>query len=111
MFRNEFLSKTRWICLDCVRFGHGVAGCIGPAHGFAQMYFCEERGMQVVLHIAFLDEAHGGSSRSVACLKVTRLERSLECWRREGENELLFQAYAYQSLRAGVFRFISPKGP
>ena len=46
MFRNEILSKTRWICLDCVWFAHGVAGCIGLAYGFAQMYFCEEAGMQ-----------------------------------------------------------------
>jgi hypothetical protein len=52
----------------------------------------------VVLYIAFLDEAHGGSSRSVAYLKDARLERSLECRRREGKNELQFQAYAYQSL-------------
>ena len=50
--------------------------------------------MQVVLYIALLDEAHGGSSRSVACLKDARLERSLECWRREETNGLLFQPYA-----------------
>src|SRR5208337_1824062 len=106
MFRKEILSKTRWICLDCVWFDHGVAGCIRLAYGFAQMYFCEERGMQVVLHIAALDGTHGGSSRSVACLKVARLERSLECWRREGTNELLFQAYTRHDPRADGFAFM-----
>lgn len=33
------------------------------------------------LHI----RTHGSSNRSVACLEDTRLERSLECKRREGE--------------------------
>jgi hypothetical protein len=98
MFRNEIRSKIQWICFDYVRFAHGVAGCIGLAYGLAQMYLRAVAGRQVVLYIAFLDEAHGGSSRSVAYLKDARLERSLECRRREGENGLLLQAYAYQSL-------------
>jgi hypothetical protein len=50
--------------------------------------------MHMAFHVVSLDGTHGGSSRSVACLKVARLERSLECWRREGTNALLFQAYA-----------------
>jgi len=79
MFRNEILSKIRWICLARVRVGHRVAGCIGLAHERAQMYFCEEGGMEVVLHIASFDGTHDGSSRSVAHLKDARLERSLEC--------------------------------
>jgi hypothetical protein len=109
MFLKEILSKTRWICLDCVWFDYGVAGCIGLAYGFAQMYICEERWMQVVLHFVSIDGTHGGSSRSVACMKVARLERSLECWRREGINELLFQAYTRQRLPAGDFPFIMPR--
>ena len=44
MFRNEILSKSRWICFDCVRFGAGKAGCIGLAFGLAQMDLCAESG-------------------------------------------------------------------
>jgi hypothetical protein len=54
----------------------------------------------MIPRIALPDLAHGDSSGSVAYLKDARLERSLECRRREGKNELLFQAYAYPSLRA-----------
>ena len=64
------------------------------------MYLRSELRRQVVLDIALLDEAHVGSSGAVAYLKDARLERSLECRRREGENGLLFQAYAYLSPRA-----------
>jgi hypothetical protein len=64
------------------------------------MYLCAEARRQMVLHIALPDLAHGDSSGSVAYLKVARLERSLECRRREGKNELLFQAYASPGLRA-----------
>ena len=100
MFRNEILNKSRWISFDCVRFGHGVAGCIGLAYGLAQIYLCAEARRQMVLHVALLREAHGDSSGLVAYLKDARLERSLECRRREGEDGVLFQAYAYPSLRA-----------
>jgi hypothetical protein len=94
MLRNEILSKTQWVCFGCVRFSAGRAGCIGLAFGLDQMNSCEERGMQVILHVASLDGIHGGSSRSVACLKDARLEQSLECLRREGKNGLQSQAYA-----------------
>jgi hypothetical protein len=33
---------------------------------------------KIVFHISFFDEAHGGSSRTVAYLKGARLERSNE---------------------------------
>jgi len=100
MFRNKILGKNRRIEFNCVRFGHGAGGCIGVAYRVAQMYFCMEARRQMVLHIALPDLAHGDSSGSVAFLKDARLERSLECRRREGENGLLFQAYAYLSPRA-----------
>jgi len=32
----------------------------------------------MILHISLLDETHGVSSRSIACLEDTRLERSSE---------------------------------
>lgn len=38
----------------------------------------------MVIQIAFLEETHDGSSRTVAYLKDGRLERSLYCRRREG---------------------------
>jgi hypothetical protein len=91
MFRNEIVGKTQWICLNCVRFSYGVAGCIGLAHGRAQMYSCEKGGMQVGPHVASLVGTHDGSSRSVAYLKVARLERRLECGRREGETACCFK--------------------
>lgn len=94
VFRNEIFSKTRRCCIDCVRFGRGKTGCIGLALGLAQMDLGAEAGRAVVLHIALPDETHGDSGRPVACLKDARLERSLECRRREGENGLLTQAYA-----------------
>jgi hypothetical protein len=100
MLRNKILSKSRWSGFDCVRFGHGVTGCIGLAYGLAQVYLCAEARRQMVLHIALPDLARGDSSGSVAYLKDARLERSLECQRREGKNGLLFQAYAYPSPRA-----------
>ncbi len=100
MFSKEILSKTQWIC---ARLGDGVAGCRGRAFGAAQMYLRAETGGRMVLRIVFFDIAHGGSSRPVACLKDARLERNLECRRREGGKELLFQAYAYTSLRAADF--------
>src|SRR5208283_5511004 len=100
MFRYEILSKSRWIGFDCVRFGHGVTGCIGLACRVAQMYLCAKARRQMVLHITLPDLAHGDSSGSVAYLKDARLERSLECQRREGRNGLLSQAYAYPSVRA-----------
>jgi hypothetical protein len=42
-------------------------------------------GRKMILYIAFLDEAHGSSSRSVTNLNGARLERSMECRRREGK--------------------------
>lgn len=62
----------------------------------------------MILHIASNDDAHAGSSGSVAEEEDARLERSLECRRREGKNELLLQAYAYKSLCAGDFPFVGP---
>jgi hypothetical protein len=94
VFGNKILGKSRFCRVDCVRFGRGKTGCIGLALGLAQMDLGAEAGREVILHIALPDEAHGGSGRSVACLKDARLERSLECRRREGENGLLTQAYA-----------------
>lgn len=101
MFCNEILGKSRWIGFDCVRLGLRVAGFVGLAYRTAQMYFRAEARRQVVLYIALPELAHSDSSGSVACLKDARLERSLECRRREGKNEVLFQAYACPSLRAG----------
>src|SRR5208283_2606808 len=94
MFRDEILREIRCIGFACARFRYGVAGCIGLAHRLAQMYLRTNLRRQVVLYIALLDEAHGSSSGMVACLKDARLERSLECRRREGRNGLLSQAYA-----------------
>lgn len=56
----------------------------------------------MILYVTFFYEAHGGSSGSVAYLNVARLERT---WKAEGEKreaEVLFQAYAHRSWRAGV---------
>ena len=58
-------------------------------------------GRKVVLHIAFLDDAHGDSSRSLDCLNVARLKRSLECRRREGNNLLLSPSYAQSHSSGG----------
>src|SRR5579863_6025037 len=58
-------------------------------------------GREMILHIGFLDEAHGGSNGSVACLNGARLERSLECRRREGKNGLSTPAYACRGSLAG----------
>ena len=91
MLPNEILGKTQWICLDCFRFGRGKTGCVGLAYWIAQMYLRAEAGGQMVLDIAFPDVAHGGPSRPVACLKDARLERSLECRRREGKNNCYFK--------------------
>jgi hypothetical protein len=70
------------------------------------MYLCVEAGRQMVLHIALPDLAHGDSSGSVAYLKDARLERSLECRRREGENKVLLRAYAHASLRADGLSYL-----
>src|ERR1039458_6079543 len=40
---------------------------------------------KMLLYIALLDEGHGNSSHSFACLSGARRKRSLECGRREGE--------------------------
>jgi hypothetical protein len=82
VFRNKVLGKTRCYCVDCDRFGPGKTGCIGLAFGLAQMDLRAEARRQVVLHIALFDEAHGGSGRSVACLKDARLD---EAWNAKGE--------------------------
>jgi hypothetical protein len=64
------------------------------------MYFCVEARRQVGLLVTLGDLAHGDSGGRVAFLKGARLERSLECRRREEKNGLLLQAYAYVSPRA-----------
>lgn len=79
MIRKEVLGKTRRADFDCARFGYGVAGRIGQAYSRDEMELFVEFGRQVVLYIAFSDVAHGGSSCSVAYLKVARLKLSLEC--------------------------------
>jgi hypothetical protein len=79
MLSNEILGKNRWRCFDCGRFDSGRAGCIRLDHWLAQMYLGAEARRQVVLDIALFDVAQNGSSRSVACLKDTRLERSMKC--------------------------------
>jgi len=84
MFCNKILSKTQWICLNRIRFRIGEAGCIGLALERTKMGLCVVAGRQVVLFVASFDQAHGDSSGSVAYLNVARLERSLECQRREG---------------------------
>src|SRR6185437_8939497 len=79
MLCSEIPSKTQSICFDRIRFNSGKAGCIWLAFGGDQMNPCMKRGTQVILDIASFNGAHGDSSRSVACLKDTRLERSMEC--------------------------------
>ena len=77
MFCKEILSETQWNYLDCIRFACRKADC--PGYGLAKMYLGAVAGRQVILYIALFMQTHGGSSRSVGCLKDTRLERSLEC--------------------------------
>lgn len=101
MFGNEILSKTCRIGIARIEFRYGVADGIGLAYGLAQMDLGVGARRRGVLYMALLDEAHGSSSGLVACLKDARLERSLECRRRERKNGLLLQAYATPSLRAG----------
>jgi hypothetical protein len=48
----------------------------------AQMYFRVEAGRQVILYIAFPDDAHGSSCRSFACLEDALVEKNLNA---EGE--------------------------
>src|ERR1700728_5279426 len=84
MLNDEIVSKGRGLRLGCLGFNPGKTGCIGLAHWLAQMDLCTEARREVVLDVALPDVAHRGSSRSVACLKDARLERSLECQRREG---------------------------
>ena len=55
------------------------------AWGREWMQTCAPLGGKILVHIAFLDEGHGNSDRSVACLNGARLKRSSECRRREGE--------------------------
>src|ERR1700722_616530 len=52
------------------------------------MYLAAVSRRKVILYICFFDEAHGSSSRSVACLEDARLEQRPECRRREGENSV-----------------------
>jgi hypothetical protein len=79
MLRDKISREIRF-CIDDVRSAFGDAGCIL----LGQMSICPKRGRQMVIHIAFLEETHDGSSRTVAYLKDGRLERSLDCRRREG---------------------------
>jgi hypothetical protein len=62
------------------------------------MCACAPPSGKIILHIAFFDKGHGKSSGSVACLSGARLERNLECRRREGET-----LTATSSLRALQF--------
>lgn len=57
-------------------------------------------GRKVILDIAFLDEAHVDSSRTVAYLNGARPKRSLDCRRREAKIKLLPEAYALIYARA-----------
>jgi hypothetical protein len=56
---NRFLNRD--IVAQVSGLHIGCARRIGLASGLAQMYFRAETGRQVVLHIAFLDDAHGNS--------------------------------------------------
>ena len=89
MFRNKVRCKTRHIGCVCIALSSGEASGIGLAFGRAQMYLRAEIKRQVILHVASLDEAHGESICSVGWPEDARLERSLECRRREGRNGLL----------------------
>lgn len=51
------------------------------------MYLSPMPGGKMILDVGFLDETHGSSSRTVACLQDARLELNLECRRREGEKD------------------------
>jgi hypothetical protein len=103
MFRKEILSKTHCIWFDCARLDHASVRRIGLPYGRVPQHLCAAARRQENVGFAFLDEAHGGSNRSVTYLKDARLERSLRCWRRENEVVPLSQGYACQSLRAGDF--------
>jgi hypothetical protein len=82
MLPEKVLAEFGWICGVCTRLR-----CRNSrrAYGGARLYACMPACGKIVRHIAFLYEGHGNSSRSAACLSGTRLERSLECRRREGE--------------------------
>ena len=59
--------------------------CIRHALWPVQMNSPMTASGKMILYIAFLDESHGNSGRSVVCLEGARLKRSLECRRREGK--------------------------
>jgi hypothetical protein len=103
MFRDEIGREFGLGCIHYARLSLGKTGCVGLAFGRAQMNLREEGRTHVILHIASNDDAHAGSSGSVAEEEDARLERSLECRRREGKNGLLTQAYADSALCAAAF--------
>ena len=76
--------------ISCTR--HASRMSLQPQFGAA--------GSKVTLHVAFLDEDHSNSRGTVASLEGARLERSLDCRRREGES-LLIRAYTRNGSRAG----------
>lgn len=90
----EIFIKIRLIWLYFARFGHRRTGRSGLVYRRIQMYLRAMTGRKMILYIALIDEAQNSSSRTVACFNVARLERGLECQRREGKYGLLSQAYA-----------------
>src|SRR5208282_3025581 len=104
MFSDEIGREFGLCCIHDVRLSLRKTGCVGLAFarllGRAQMNLREEGGAHVILHVASINDAHAGSSRSVAEEEDARLERSLECRRREGKNGLL--------LKHTLIRFLVP---
>jgi hypothetical protein len=82
MFLREIFNKFPWGRLYCAWFVCEGPWRTGLDQWLAQMFLSAMRAGDGILYIVSLRKAHGGSSRSVACLKRARLERSL---RAEGE--------------------------
>jgi hypothetical protein len=66
MFRNKVGVKTRRTGFGNAGFRLGETGRIGLALRRAQVDFRQERWAKMVLYIASIEVAHGGSIRSVA---------------------------------------------
>ncbi len=85
MVAKKVLGKLRSFRTDPARLRPGEAGCIRLACSLKWMQACSPPRGKIFVHIALLDEGHGTFGRSVASLNGARLERSLECRRREEE--------------------------
>jgi len=83
MFLHEVFGKSQPIDLRCLRFCPGGVDLAGLPRRPAWMLTLAAADRETSPFIVIFEDAHSGSSRSVACLNDARLVRSLECSRRD----------------------------